>query len=334
MDNPFLLTLFFLLTTSLLGIILKGRSTDRCLRDLRGFPVCVALVDRKEIWGRLRVANSGLELSYERPHPEDGYNETSALLFGNEFDKIWHVARHAGELDEMDEQDRTVYLEKMSHPSVARRLGRRLRNLVSSLKDAVLQIVGMTVQQAKKIGPGSTVLTTQDKYITQMGHQMVSSTLYEYDVLLEGLLGKRVVVERTREGQRQEIVGVLANYTSSFLEILDCGLIEEFVLREGSPLLHRFRRFLVVSADRKGFYLRRLGGPEVEVKSWIQEGEEHPVVNPEEMEASADGGYRLDVGDRFEIPGWSEGVRIKLRLKRRTDLVMPRASAIVRHAAT
>jgi len=329
MDTTFLLTVLFLLASSFLGIILKGRSRDRCLKDFHGFPVCVSLLDGKEIWGRLRVANSGLEMCYERPHSEAGYSKSSTLLFNGEFDQIWQIGRPAGELDAKDEEERSLHLERMVHPSALRGIGRRFRNLVSSLRDAVLQIVGMTVQQAKKMGSDSKVLATQDKYITKMGQEALTSSLYEYDVLLERLIGKQVVVERFKEGRKLEWVGVLANYTATFLEVLDCKLAEEHVIQRGSPLIYRFRRFLEIVETEDVFSLKRLGGPEVEPKAWLRNGEERPA--PQCSEIGEKRG--LDVGEAVALPDWLEGGAIKLSLRRRMDLVLPRASAVVRHAA-
>ena len=67
--------------------------------------------------------------------------------------------------------------------------------------------------------------------------------------------------------------------------------------------------------------IQRTGAVPVTVTS-ITKDEEEQKIDKE-----------LDMSDSVAIPAWQEGARVRIQLKREADLIMPRATAIVRHTA-
>jgi hypothetical protein len=65
------------------------------------------------------------------------------------------------------------------------------------------------------------VLTSQDKYVSKMKEQAFNSVATSYEPLLERHIGKKVVLEILKGDKILELVGVLKDYTSTFIEVID-----------------------------------------------------------------------------------------------------------------
>ena len=95
MPDTFLITIIFIVLTTIIGAFLKGRAKDRCLVSFSGYPVVLEKDDGKLIWGNLIIENSGLELLYEEPYHKDNNRiHKSYILFKNEYPKINIVVRY------------------------------------------------------------------------------------------------------------------------------------------------------------------------------------------------------------------------------------------------
>jgi len=64
--DPFSLALLFIVLSTLIGTLLKGRSRDRCYKQMAGFNVFLVLDDGK-VQGVLTVGNAGIETTLENP---------------------------------------------------------------------------------------------------------------------------------------------------------------------------------------------------------------------------------------------------------------------------
>ena len=64
LDNAFYITVMFIGLSTFVGMIIKKLHRDKCLKDFAGYMVTLEGNDGKDVWGKLRVENTGIELAY------------------------------------------------------------------------------------------------------------------------------------------------------------------------------------------------------------------------------------------------------------------------------
>ena len=176
----------------------------------------------KTIWGKLRVENTGLEFIYPQKYKdEQGHDETSYILYKYEYPKIEAVIRFLDELSEQNKKAREKELKRTYHPGPWRRLKRRILNIFRTIRDSIVEIINLIISQAKKATPAGKVLTTQDKYVSQMKQELMDSAGTSFEPLLERYIGNKVVLEMIKGEKILEYCGVLKEYTADFVEIMD-----------------------------------------------------------------------------------------------------------------
>ena len=84
-----------------------------------------------------------------------------------------------------------------------------------------MEVVNMLISQAKKATPAGTVLSSQDKYVSQMKQELMGSVGTSFEPLLEKYIGHKVVLELIKGDKILEYCGVLKEYTAEFIEIMD-----------------------------------------------------------------------------------------------------------------
>jgi len=215
-------TIVFIVLATFVGAILKRRSKDRCLKDFAGYLVTLENTAQKTIWGKLRVENTGLELVYENLYKDgEGHNETSYILYKQEYSNIQALVRFHDELSVADRAKRDADLKKTYHPGFFRRFGRRVKSVFKMVRDSVMEVVNVLISQVKKTTPAGAMLTSQGKYVSQMKQELISSVSMAYEPLLERHIGRKVVLELVKGDKIFEISGVLKDYTSVFIELMD-----------------------------------------------------------------------------------------------------------------
>ena len=89
----------------------------------------------------------------------------------------------------------------------------------------------MLISQAKKATPAGAVLTSQDKYVSQMKQELFGSAGTSFEPLLEKYIGRKVVLELAKGDKTFEYCGVLKDYTAEFIEIMDVN----YKVKEDEP---------------------------------------------------------------------------------------------------
>ncbi|NQT02675.1 MAG: hypothetical protein HQ580_11675 [Planctomycetes bacterium] len=221
-DSATAITILFIIFAAGLGAFIRKRSRDKCLRDFEQNMVTLEDTAGKTIWGKLRVENTGLEFVYpEKQKDEDGHDEASYILYKYEYPKIGLVIRFHDELSDDNKRAREKELEKTYHPDWDRRLKRRMLNILRTVRDSVVEIVNLVISQAKKATPAGKMLTSQDKYVSQMKQELMGSVGTSFEPLLERYIGHKVVLEMIKGNKILECCGVLKEYTAEFIEIMD-----------------------------------------------------------------------------------------------------------------
>ena len=208
--HPVVITILFIVLSTFVGAFIKGRQKDKCLKAFRGFMVTLEDVGGKRIWGRLHIEATGLELKYRQPHHDtDGHIESSYMLYKYEYGNVSALIRFHDSLTEENRKRRDGELAKTYHPSWWRRSRRKLVNVFKTIRDSIMEVSNVLLSQAKKTTGAGGILSTQDKYVSQMRNEVIGSVDTSYEPLLEKYIGHRVVAEFLYKDKPVEIVGVL-----------------------------------------------------------------------------------------------------------------------------
>ena len=221
-DSATAITILFIIFAAGIGAFVRKRSRDKCLRDFERNMVTLEQTSGKRIWGKLRVENTGLEFVYPEKHKDqEGHDEASYILYKYEYPNIGAVIRFHDELSESNKKEREKELKRTYHPGRWRRLKRKTLNVFRTVRDSVVEIVNLLISQAKKATPAGKVLTSQDKYVSQMKQELMASAGTSFEPLLERYIGHKVVLEMIKGDKIFEYCGVLKEYTAEFIEIMD-----------------------------------------------------------------------------------------------------------------
>ncbi len=216
------ITIIFIILATGVGAFIRRRSRDKCLKDFAKNMVTLEETSGKKIWGKLRVENTGLEFVYKTKHEDQqGHLETSYILYKYEYPNIAVLVRYLDELSERNKKERQKKLKRTYHPTLLRRLKRKTANIFKTIRDSVMEVVNLLISQAKKATPAGAVLSSQDKYVSQMKQELMGSMGASYEPLLERYIGNRVVLELIKGDKIFEYCGVLKEYTADFIEVMD-----------------------------------------------------------------------------------------------------------------
>ena len=226
------ITIIFIVLATVVAAFVRRRSRDKCLKDFSETIVTLEQTTGKTIWGELNVENTGLEFIYPEKHEDkEGHDETSYILYKYEYPNIAALIRFHDQLGESKKRKREKELERTYHPGLLRRLKRKIQNAFKTVRDSVMEVLNMLISQAKKASPAGAVLTSQDKYVSQMKQELMGSVGTSFEPLLERYIGHKVVLELARGDKIFEYCGVLKEYTAEFIEIMDVN----YKIKEDEP---------------------------------------------------------------------------------------------------
>lgn len=215
-------TIIFIALATFVGAFFRRRSKDRCLNDFSSYLITLEKTGAKSIWGKLRVENTGLELIYKNLHKDDdGHQEASYILYKQEYSNIQALIRFHDQLSTCDKIRRDNDLKRTYHPDFFNRLKRKVKSMFKMVRDSIMEVINVLISHAKKTTPAGTMLTSQDKYVSQMKQELIGSSATAYEPLLEGYIGRKVVLELAKGDKIFELSGVLKDYTSEFIELMD-----------------------------------------------------------------------------------------------------------------
>jgi small nuclear ribonucleoprotein (snRNP)-like protein len=213
------------LTLTIIGIFLlsgiiafiRARVRDRCLKNFRHDPVLIEQANGKCLQGKLEVESTGLELIYEKPYSDnDGHIELSFIIYKSEYTAIQNILRLRSSLSEKCR----IKLEKEQAKISRSGIFRKIKNGINTIRDSVLDILGLFIGQAKKSNSFGKLVQSQDKYAQSLKTELVNQVGTAFEPLMEKYIGKRVVLEYAKDDSVTEYVGILKDYSSEFIELL------------------------------------------------------------------------------------------------------------------
>ena len=221
LDSSFLLTLGIIFLVAMVGSYLNGRRRDPCLKDLDGFHVTVEKKNGRIIWGNVRVFSSGIELEYSTNVQDEAHIETSYLMYKEEYKDVQAIYRYADELSPAQQARRARDLRRSFHPGPCRILSRKLRNFTNTASDSLAEALGYVTGRARQKQQTAALSETGENYLKKLGKDLIGHVGTSFDPLMENYVGAKVVAEVLEGEVVQEYVGVLKDYSTAFIEILN-----------------------------------------------------------------------------------------------------------------
>ena len=361
MDNILIITVLTIFVTAFIGTVIKYRLRDKCLRDFRGYLVNLEYLDGRRFWGKLKVFHNGLELIYPDPllDPSGGHLETSTLVYKAEMGTVRVLRRFHDELSLDNQQRREREIERTYNPNLFRRTGRVLRNTFNLLRDAFGQAVSQLIGAFKARGTSS-LLSTQDARINSTAQQFILQGNSSYEPMLERHIGQYVVLDLTHNGITKKNVGILKDYSESFVTLLNVPVGEEHdfnlaadeqlrvnrdfdfeVLRKREPDLetptldativfkNRSRKTVeLVKVESEGFEeLLNARVAEGQSMEFDLKGVPFPVLETDGTRAADD--PNQSAMDSLTLPP----LRLWIRCRRFMDIIVPRSVGTIRFGA-
>ncbi len=256
MDKVLFFSILLVFVGAFIGSVMQHRRLDRVLKDLRGFHVTAKLDSGKRVWGRVHLFANAIEFIFSRPYTNRRGNLlTSFIIFSEQMNDIEVIYRFHDELTPKNQKRRLKEIERTKHPGIFRRMNRSLRNFMVSFREAIDESIGLLLSRVQKKASTS-LLKGQEDYLKKIRHGAIGIvSTAAYDPVMEHYINHRVVVEAGKvDGQRIEYAGVLKEYSTGWISILDCYLGSEnnLPLSDASRLMmQRKMDFHIVVTQRE-----------------------------------------------------------------------------------
>ena len=219
--DSFSITLIFIVLCAIFGAFINGRIKDACLRDFSGYPSAIETQNEETIEGVLMVDHTSLELVFDPLQTACGNEVNSYILYKSEFDQIKKIIRDVDKLSDILKEKRKKKFKKLFSPTIFSSTIRKLRNMASTVKDSLLDIVSLFLGKVKNNPMVGSTLTGQEKYTSKIEKQTVDSIGTSYESILEKYIGKNVIVVFEEEKGKIEYKGILKEYTTDYIEIVE-----------------------------------------------------------------------------------------------------------------
>jgi hypothetical protein len=224
----FYVTLLFIFATAIVTTVFTKWARDKCLKYFHGFHVTLERTRGQTIWGEVKIFATGVEIIYDHPFIDArGRKKTSYMLYGPEFEQqLLSLFRYHEELSDGQKKRRRDQIRSTFNPGPIKRLWRKVRNFVNTLRDAFNAAIGAVVSQYQRANPASAMLASQGGNVTQIGQTLLGRFAGNaYEPLLEQYIGRPVIVDvvdpLNPNNVTVEYAGYLVDYTQQFLAIFN-----------------------------------------------------------------------------------------------------------------
>lgn len=170
---------------------------------------------------------AGKVLSSEKPGKLYSY-----ILYKNEFSRIAALIRYHKNLSDKDKIARKADIERTYHPSRPRQIKRRFINLLKMLKDSLMEIFSVITGHLSKQNISQKITAAEINQTTKVQKEIVGTIDAAYDPLLEKYIGNHVIAEFNMNNTPVVLKGILKEYTSEFIELLDILIKTELDITE------------------------------------------------------------------------------------------------------
>jgi len=327
-DEIFALTILVLFLVTLLGAVLRRYARDKCLRLFDGFHVTWLPAQKPAMWGRMETLSQGILLAYDSPVEDPrGLTKAASLIYEDELTRMLALLRTRLAMSSEEQLRHAAQVQRLLNPSLWQRLSRRLKNLVSMVRDAIVGTLALLLGRLSSSQPAGAALRTQSQQITAVGSELIGTLANAYEPLLERHLGQPVVVEiRLPEGSPRpalQFPGYLAEYSERYVVLVnpDQGPVEEIEL-EVPPGGSDIPGLASLARNGEALRVEAIGEDAILLKSLEADGRKWKL------------GVVLIPGSFVRLSatakGWAKLVVARLR---RLDIICPRTVARVRYSS-
>jgi hypothetical protein len=320
-EGSFGLTVLFIFLAAIVAVLVGQLKKDKCLKLVHDYHISYLSTTGKAIWGNLIVCSKGLEVVFDAPYlTRRGIYKSSALLYEADLVNCLAICRSVDALTEQEKRNRDRQIRSRFRPGFVRRMGRSLRNMLNTLRDAFSKALSALIGQLSRT-PSGAILTTQKAGVEQIGQTLLGAAANAYEPLLERHIGRPVVVQLASPADPQKRVidlpGFLVDYTEKYLAVFNVAQ---------APVSHEQ---LEISQSHVGSgYTIELTeqsvkvtctGPDVVIVKSIKTAKRYS-----ELDVVLTNGTQVDLNR-----DGSETVAIHLQRTRGIDIVCPRSQANV-----
>lgn len=320
-DTSLVLTVGLIFLVTLVGAYVRSRATDRCLRSFEEFHITLERASGKLIWGIMKLEPTGMEFSYLSEIQDEKHIESSYLLYASEYSDIQALYRYADKLSEWGKRHRDKDIKRAFHPGPMRRLARSLRNFLATATDSLNEALSLLLGRVQKSG-GRYLADGGNVAISKLSGKVLGQVGSVYDPLLERYIGQRVVVEVLEGNEVHEHVGILKEYSTDFIEVLDISYPQRQTLAlKGDEAVASGDISIATTQER--LTASNLGERPLLLHS-LNVGEHEQLLN-----VVVDAGETVDLHPTDRL----EGAKLNIQVIRELDMILPRARCVVRHRA-
>jgi len=317
-DASLLVTSIVIVVAAIAASVLRTVHKERCLNDLDGFRVVVRLDDDRAAWGAMSLHSTGFELAYDTDvRDEQVHSETSYVFYKDEYARLQAIMRFADDLTPENHQARDRALQRTFHPSLWQLLVRGLRNFANTAIDALSEVLNLLLGRSKVV-TNQLVLAQGQTQIKGLTRDILGYVGTSYDPLLESFVGSQVVIRLSDGDASYEFSGVLKDYSTTFLEILNVYALQAVEQPAGAD-----SKSGMVYLDDHSLVIHNCLTCSLRIDSLLIDRNEllvDQIVEP---------------GKRAVIPisDPTQEIVARMLLVRRLDLVLPRGHTLLRHRA-
>ena len=215
---------------SSVGYIIRLFKKDKLLKQLLNKYVVFQMKDGRRYRGTMRLEITGMEIISEESRQR---GHAPSYIFTNEErdEGIVSYIRYHDSMNARELRERAWELERVYHPPVIYKIGRKIRNMFIALKEALKEAISMAwssfsrgtnkhlerYRQAYEEGGGNL-----EKRFDTLEEESTSYLEQEsYERLIERLIGTRVKV-RVRFGEHTaEYTAILKDYNNKHIALMD-----------------------------------------------------------------------------------------------------------------
>lgn len=253
LENAVALSIVFIFLSALFGFFIKARSVDKCLKDFNKFSITTEMADSSIVKGVLNLYHTGMELEFrQKDHSSSSYDKFGQILYATEYAKIKCVYRYQSELTDVNKKKREVSIKRTYKPGLARKILRKMRNVLGTFRDAISQSFHLILGQLKQ-----TTLKQQNKHLKDIGESIVEYSGNIYDPILEKFIGRHIVIETV---EKKEYFGIFKEYSKDYLQLLNVQTYEKhnYEVTAQAPPLTANKNDLHISRTKKSIIIKNL----------------------------------------------------------------------------
>tara|TARA_B110000914_G_C15459938_1_gene445330 strand:- start:481 stop:1206 length:726 start_codon:yes stop_codon:yes gene_type:complete len=229
--DSFSITIIIVSLSGFIGAFIKGKKKDRCLKELNLNNIHIIKIDEAEndILGMLNIESNCMEIKLT-----DNSKNKNLIIYKNEYPTINKIIRYTDVQNEKEKEKRQVELNKITNPSLLRKMKRKIIIFFNITKDAIFEVSETMLTKTKL----STL--NQTEFVESIKNNTTNtSTKSSYQPIWERYIGQKVVLEQVINDIKIDYSGVLKEYSSNYILLYDVSLKNKTQIQKSDILFSR-----------------------------------------------------------------------------------------------